>query len=64
MEMHGSGVSDCLIHLVKTIIGTGPVQDPHLEQAKENRIINMSPIDHSKPFSSPDHIGPKLIIEV
>ena len=30
-EVHGCGVSNCLGCLMKMIIGTGPVQDPHLE---------------------------------
>ena len=62
-EMHCSGVSNHLGCLVETIVWTSPIQDSHPEQAQENRIIDSSPVHLSKPFSSPDHVGPKLIIK-
>ena len=62
-EVHSSQVLNHLGHLVKTIIGTSPVQDPHPEQAKENWIVDASPINLSKPFHPSDHIGPEMIIE-
>ena len=62
-EVHRRQVPNCLSHLVKTIVWAGPVQDPHPEQAKENWIINISPIHLSKPFGSSDHVGLQLIIE-
>ena len=61
--MHSHRVSNCLGHLMKTIVGTSPVQDPHLEQAKKNWIIDMNLIHLSKPFCPSDHIGPELIIK-
>ena len=61
--MHHRQVSNGLGYLVKTIIWTGPVQNPHLEQAKENQIIDSSLVHLVKPFSSPDHVGPESIIK-
>ena len=62
-EVHNCRMSNCLGYLVKMIIGTGPVQDPHSEQAKENWIIDVSPIHLLKPFHPSNHIGPKPIIK-
>ena len=62
--MHSSQVSNGLCHLVHLFIWTGPVQDPHLEQAKEDRIINTSPINLSEPFHPSDHVYPKPIVKV
>ena len=63
MEVHCGRMVDHLGYSVKTIVGTGPVQDPHLEQAKKDQVINVSLIDHSEPFCSLDHIGPEAIIK-
>ena len=54
---------DSLGHLVYVFIRTGPVQDPHPEQVKEDWIVDTSPISLSKPFCPSDHIGPKTIVE-
>ena len=62
--MHSGQVSNGLGHLVKTVVGTGPVQDPHMEQTEENWIVDASPIYHSKPFHPLDHVGPETIIKV
>ena len=61
--MQSGRVSNGLCCLVQPFIQTGPVQDPHLEQAKEDWIINMSLINLSKPFHPSDHVCPKLIVK-
>ena len=58
-----SPVLDHLSHLVKTIIGSLPVKDPHPKQGQQRRIINLPPVDHTKPFSPVNHMGPKVIIK-
>ena len=63
MELHPGRMLNGLHHLVHAIIGTGPVQDPHAEQAEENQIINISLIYLSKPFHPLDHIGLQSIIK-
>ena len=64
LEVHSPGMSNHLCCLMKTIVGTSPVQNPHLEQAEEDQIVDTSPIHLSKPFCPSDHIGPEPIIEV
>ena len=63
MEVHSHRVLNHLGHLVKTIIGASPIQDPHLEQVKKDWIIDVSLIHPSKPFHPLDHIGPEPIVE-
>ena len=63
MERYGSSVSNRLGHLVQTTVGSLPVQDPHLEQRQEGRIIDLCLIHLSKPFSPLDHMGPESIIK-
>ena len=63
LEVHCHRVLNGLGSLAKMIIRASPVQDPHPEQAKENWIVNISPIHLSKPFGSSDHVGLQLIIE-
>ena len=63
MEVHCGRVSNCLGCLVHPIVRTSSVQDPYPEQAKKNRIIDMSPIHSLKPFHLEDHVGPKVIIK-
>ena len=50
----------CLVHL---IIGSFPVEDPHLKQRQEGRIIDLHLIHLLKPLRPSDHIGPKLIVK-
>ena len=54
---------DGLGHLVHTIIRASPVQDPHMEWAEKNRIVDMSPIYLSEPFCPSDHVCPEMIIK-
>ena len=62
-EMYCCGVLNSLGCLVKTVVGTSPVQDSHLEQVDKNWIINPSLIYSSEPFCSSDHIHPQLVIK-
>ena len=61
LEVHCHRVLNGLGSLAKMIIRASPVQDPHPEQAKENWIIDTSPVHLSKPFCPSDHIGPEPI---
>ena len=49
-KLHGCGMLDGLSCLVHTIVGTSPVEDPHVEQIEQNRIVNSGPINPMKPF--------------
>ena len=55
-------MSNRLGSLVHPVVWTSPVQDPHLEQVKEDQIIDSCLVHLLKPFYSPDHIGPELIV--
>ena len=57
-------MSDCLRGLVETIIRSLPVEDPHAQQRQQRSIIDLCPIDHTKPFSPMDHMGPQPIVEI
>ena len=63
MEHHSSPVPDHLSHLVETIVGSLPIQDPHLKQRQEGRIIDFCLIHLLKPLSPLDHVCPELIIK-
>ena len=54
---------DCLGSLVETIVGSLPIEDPHAQQQQQQRIVDLHPIDYTKPFSPMDHMGPQLIIK-
>ena len=54
---------DRLRFLVKTIVGSLPVKDPHTQQRQQRSIIDPHPIHHTKPFSPSDHVGPQPIIK-
>ena len=54
---------DRLHGLVKTIVGSFPVEDPHVQQRQQRGIVDLHTIDHTKPFSSMDHMGPQLIVK-
>ena len=53
-----SPVSDCLSHLMEMIVWSTPVEDPHVKQRQQGRIVNLPPIDHTKPFGPVDHMSP------
>ena len=54
---------DRLSCLVKMIIWSTPVEDPHMKQGQQGRIVDLPSVDHTKPFGPTDHMGPQLIIE-
>ena len=54
---------NCLSRLVKMIIWSLPVEDPHPEQRQEGQIVDFGPIHLMKPLRPSDHMGPKLIVE-
>ena len=55
---------DRLRCLVKMIVGSLPVKDPHAQQRQQRSIINLRLVDHTEPFGPWDHMGPQPIIEV
>ena len=55
---------DRLRCLVKTVVGSFPIEDPHTQQRQERGIVNLHPIYNLEPFSPSDHMGPQLIIKV
>ena len=55
--LHGLG------RLVHMIVGSFPVEDPHLKQRQEGQIIDLHPIHLSKPLCPSDHMGPELIVK-
>ena len=59
----GGTMPDRLHGLVKTIVGSFPIEDPHTQQQQQQRIINLRLVDHTKPFSPVDHMGPQLIVK-
>ena len=56
-------MSDRLSHLVKTIIWSLPVEDPHPKKRQQRRIVDLRLVDHMKPFGPVDHMGPQPIIK-
>ena len=50
--------------LVKTIVGSLPIEDPHAQQRQQRGVVNLRPINHSEPFSPSDHMGPQPIVKV
>ena len=55
---------DHLCCLVKTIVGSLPVEDPHTQQRQQQDVVNLRSVDHPEPFSPSDHVGPQSIIKV
>ena len=58
-----STMPDHLHSLVKMIVGSLPVEDPHAQQQQQGRIVDLRSIDHTEPFSPVDHVGPQPIIK-
>ena len=56
-------MSDRLCSLMKMIVWSLPVKDPHAQQRQQRQIVDLCPIHHMKPFSPADHMGPQLVIE-
>ena len=55
---------DCLRGLVKMVVRSLPIEDPHVQQRQQRSVIYLHPIDHSEPFSPSDHMGPQPIVKV
>ena len=55
---------DHLSGLVETIVRSLPIKDPHAQQQQQQSVINLCPIDHTKPFGPVDHMGPQPIVEI
>ena len=49
--------------LVKTVVGSFPIEDPHAQQRQQRSIVDLRPVDHTEPFSPPDHMGPQPIVK-
>ena len=56
-------MSDRLCHLVETIVGSFPIKDPHPKKRQQGQIVDLGPINHSKPFCSMDHVCPQPVIK-
>ena len=54
---------DCLRCLVKTIVGSFPIEDPHVQQRQQQSIVDLHPINYTEPFCPSDHVGPQLIVK-
>ena len=55
---------DRLCCLVKTIVGSLPIENPHAQQRQQGSVVYLRSIDFSEPFSPSDHMGPQTIIKV
>ena len=63
MEGHSGPESNSLGCLMKSIVGSLPVEDPHPNQRQEGRIVDLGPIHLMKPLCPSDHVGPKPIVK-
>ena len=63
MKSHSGTMLDCLSHLMHTIIGSLPVEDPHPKKRQEGRIIDLGMVHLLKPLCPSDHMGPEPIVE-
>ena len=54
---------NCLGCLVKTIVGSLPIEDPHAQQQQQRGVVNLHLINHSEPFCPSDHMSPQPIIK-
>jgi len=57
-------VADSLRCLVQLLIGFLPVQDSSLEKIIQDRIVQHLLVQGQKIVMGPDHIGPKMIIDI
>ena len=60
----GSPMPDCLCCLVKTIVGSLPIENPDAQQRQQRGIIYLRPIDHTEPFvrsTIRSHSAPRII---
>ena len=49
--------------LVKTIVGSLPIEDPHTQEGQQRSILDLCPINYMEPFSPSDHVGPQPIVK-
>ena len=63
-ERDGGSMPDHLSGLVKMIVRSLPVEDPHAQQRQQRSIIDLCPINDPEPFGPSDHMGPQLIVKV
>ena len=54
---------DRLSCLVKMIVGSLPVKNPHLEKRQERHVIDFHLVHEPKPLSTMDHVHPKPIVK-
>ena len=54
---------DCLRGLVKMVVRSLPIEDPHTQQRQQRGIIDLRPIDYTEPFSPTNHMGPQPIVK-
>ena len=54
---------DHLSGLVKTIVRSLPIEDPHAQQRQQRGVVNLHLVDHTEPFSPLDHMGPQPIVK-
>ena len=46
------------------IVGSLPIEDPHVQQRQQGSVIYLHPINDSKPLRPLDHMGPQPIVKV
>ena len=61
--MHSGRVLYGLGSLMKMVIRSLPIKDPHLKERQESWIINLGLVHLLEPFSPLDHMGPEPIVE-
>ena len=54
---------DRLSGLVEMIVGSFPIEDPHVQQRQQQGVVNLRPVYYTEPFSPSDHMGPQPIIK-
>ena len=55
---------DSLGCLMKTIVRSLPIENPHTQQQQQRSVVYLRPINLLEPFSPSDHMGPQPIIKV
>ena len=63
MKRDGGTMPDRLHSLVKMIVRSLPIEDPHAQKRQQGQVVDLRLIDHTKPFSPADHMSPQLIIK-
>ena len=48
---------------MKMIIGTCPVEDPHVKKVDQNWVVDLGSVHSPQPLCSMDYVGPELIIK-